>query len=48
MTLRNAPLWLETARVSATDLPDVLSEIFFAERLDTPQLEGELICPSGN
>jgi hypothetical protein len=34
MTLANAPLWLETARVSATDLPDGASEIFFARGLD--------------
>jgi hypothetical protein len=34
MTLANAPLWLETARVSATDLPDGASEIFFAQGLD--------------
>jgi hypothetical protein len=34
MTLRNAPLWPETARVSATDLPDVASGIFFAGGLD--------------
>ena len=35
MTLANAPLWRETARVSATDLPDGASEIFFAEGLDS-------------
>ena len=34
MTLANAPLWLETGRVSATDLPDGASGIFFAEGLD--------------
>jgi hypothetical protein len=34
MTLANAPLWLETARVSATDLPDGASGIFFVEGLD--------------
>jgi hypothetical protein len=40
MTLRNAPLWLETARVSATDLPDGASEIFLQVGLDSPnQLE---------
>jgi hypothetical protein len=35
-------------RINASDLPDVLSGIFFAARLDTPQLQVELICPSGN
>jgi hypothetical protein len=35
-------------RINASDLPDALSEIFFAEWLDTPQLQGDLICPSGN
>ena len=34
MTLANAPLWLETARVSATDLPDGASEIFLRKGLD--------------
>ena len=35
MTLRNAPLWHETARVSATDLPDGASEIFLWKGLDS-------------
>ena len=34
MTLANAPLWLETARVSATDLPDGASGIFLQRGLD--------------
>src|SRR6476469_8286001 len=48
MTLANAPLSARDVRINASDLPDALSEIFFAEWLDTPQLRGELICPSGN
>jgi hypothetical protein len=39
MTLANAPLWLETARVSATDLPDGASEIFLLRGLDSPSGE---------
>jgi hypothetical protein len=35
-------------RLNASDLPDVLSGIFFAEGLDTPQSERDLICPSGS
>jgi hypothetical protein len=34
MTLANAPLWLETTRVSATDLPDGASGIFLQMGLD--------------
>ena len=34
MTLANAPLSARDVRINASDLPDVLSEIFFAERLD--------------
>jgi hypothetical protein len=30
------------------DLPDADSEIFLQKGMDTPQLEGELICPSGS
>jgi hypothetical protein len=47
MTLANAPLSARDVRINASDLPDALSEIFFAEWLDTPQLQGEVICPSG-
>jgi hypothetical protein len=48
MTLANAPLSARDVRINASDLPDALSGIFFAEWLDTPQLEDDLICPSGS
>jgi hypothetical protein len=41
MTLANAPLSARDARLNASDLPDGTSEIFLAEDLDTPQLQGE-------
>jgi hypothetical protein len=41
MTLANAPLSARDARLSATDLPDGVSEIFLQAVLDTPQFEGD-------
>ena len=48
MTLANAPLWLETARVSATDFPVEANEIFFAQALDSRMTDlpvGQRPCP---
>jgi hypothetical protein len=42
MTLANAPLWLEMARLSAIDLPDGASEIFFAQGMDEFLPDGQI------
>src|SRR3954467_12847199 len=41
------PSFGRDTRLNASDLPDVLSGIFSPGDLDTPQLQGDLICPSG-